>query len=824
MIWTSIAFFALLSISISTKIESRLEEEPSASQVIISNFTTGGNGCPQGAAGLSLSSDRKSFSVSFDKYQAYNGPGTSVRDKQPSCDLTVNLTHPADFQYSVSKTTYHGYAMLDQGVTGTMQAVYYFTTSAIKNSTTRAKISGPIRDVFTVNTEVPESTRVWSPCGVNLPLLKKTRNYKACRRALNLNRTIEPYFGLDPANDVNLKQNDVLAERLLKDGEPIEYNVRDVIDLSFLPCDKFLGNVQANDTMKVDYQAGTKNYQFVDDVPNALDGIHSNKLWDGLLGGWLPSPCKIFRGTVDSQDWIESVIFADVDSRDPTIVHLWFATKWVKGGVAREKNFALDYPEFFHAYSTNSKRLLSGSPSLHDYWESKIQDFSLLNLPDLTWADMAKHAFAVELVQRFQDIFTTSLTANLAWGRFKQASAIFENYMDWYVYDNGDIKMRGPEVPQFGMSLSLVARYVQYTGDTALIEKYKGKILTWAKLLTDLHDESLKLPVGHPYYGLLSGWGESDASLNLDSWRWSKPYWNNGAFTARGLKDLSKIPILAEYSEDWTSRAFQIINQTSRTLDRFHVIEDLTENEATSPAKWAHRVYAELLHASVLSSTHTDLVINSMQAYGITSLGVVANVTPLHAKSRDILGFISYGYALALLLQDRIDEFILFLYTHRYHIHNRGLWIAPEVAGTGGNSTTYCQPSQFGVPIVLRAALLFEHPGEEVLFVTRGVPRKWLSKVELGSRKHRRDGDSLALRHNWTQLDKKAGTIKTVLSFEKSPPGEVRIKFRLPKGRSLKAATINGTAAKWKGEEVIWKVGSNSMVATFKNVTIVGSF
>ncbi|KAH9208492.1 hypothetical protein DL95DRAFT_467720 [Leptodontidium sp. 2 PMI_412] len=680
--------------------------------------------------------------------------------------------------------------------------------------------------------------------------------------ALDLNRTIERFFGLDPANDVNLKLNDVLAEHLLKNGEPIEENVRDVIDMNFLPWDTFLGNVQANDTMTIDWQGATTNYAPLGDVPNALDGTHSNKSWDGLLGGWLPSSRKIFRGTIDSQDWIESIIFADVDSQDSTIIHMWFATKWVKGGIVREKNFGLNYPEFLPMRTRpTADDFYPALLRYMDYWESNVEDFSSPSLPDPTWADMTKHAFAVELVQRgggvasrygtfdrfyagsefegFQDIFTTSLTANLAWGRFKQARAIFENYMDWYVYDNGDINMRGPEVPQFGLSLSLVARYVQYTGDITLVEKYKGKILAWAKLLTDLHDESLRLPVGDPYYGLISGWSESDAALNSDSWRWSKPYWNNGAFAARGFKDLSKIQIFAEYAEDWTSRAAQIINQTSRTLDRFiqrnstppyvpvlanetnRVIEDLTENETTSPQRWAHRVYAELLQASVLSSTQTNLIINSMQAYGITSLGVVANVTPLRADTRDILGFISYGYALSLLLQDRIDEFILFLYTHRYHVHNRGLWIAAEVSSTGGSASTYCQPSQFGTPIVLRAALLFEHPDEEVLFVMRGVPRKWLSKGKVGIQKAPTRWGFVGFE---TQMEEKTGTITTVLNFEKPPPGEVRVKFRLPNGSQLKGATINGQAVDWKGEEVIWKVGTNSTVTTFKSVTVEGRF
>ncbi|TQN67915.1 hypothetical protein CSHISOI_07548 [Colletotrichum shisoi] len=430
--------------------------------------------------------------------------------------------------------------------------------------------------------------------------------------SLELNRTLGPFFDLNSANDVNLKQNDVLAERLLQDGEPIEEHVRDVVNMgmAYGPWDAFLGNVEANDTMTLNWQATTKNYMPLVDEPEAADGTHSNYTFDGLLGGWLPSPRKIFRGDVDTTDWIEVTTFADVR--------------------------------------------------------------------------------------------------------------------------------------------------------------------------------------------LISGWSESDALLRWDSWRWEKPYWNNGAFAARGLKDLSKIATFEQYAQDWQTRAAQLINQTSHTLDAViqrnltppyvpllpnettHVLEDLEEQGNASSQWWPRRVYSELLQASVLSSNLTDLVINSMQAYGITSLGVVANVTPLRAETRDILGFISYGYALTLLLQDRLDEF------------------------------------SFAVPILLRAALLLDHPNEEVLFVGRGVPRRWLSKGRVAIQKTPTKWGLVDLD---IQLDENADSVTTVLGFERGPPAEVRVKLRVPEGRELKAVTVDGKAAEWQGEEVTLRLGAST-----NNVTVVGNF
>src|SRR5207247_10539515 len=91
------------------------------------------------------------------------------------------------------------------------------------------------------------------------------------------------------------------------------------------------------------------------------------------------------------------------------------------------------------------------------------------------------------------------------------------------------------------------------------------------------------------------------------------------------------------------------------------------EKERPSPQQWAHRAYAELLQADVLPPKLANVVIDCMRAYGATTIGIVANVERPHPTGRDILGFISYGYAQMLLRLDRIEEFLLFLCSHRFY-------------------------------------------------------------------------------------------------------------------------------------------------------------
>ncbi len=54
--------------------------------------------------------------------------------------------------------------------------------------------------------------------------------------------------------------------------------------------------------------------------------------------------------------------------------------------------------------------------------------------------------------------------------------------------------MRGPETAQFGMTLSLLARYFNYTRDRALLLKHQSKIEATATLLCELHSPGKAYP------------------------------------------------------------------------------------------------------------------------------------------------------------------------------------------------------------------------------------------------------------------------------------------------------------------------------------------
>jgi hypothetical protein len=214
------------------------------------------------------------------------------------------------------------------------------------------------------------------------------------------------------------------------------------------------------------------------------------------------------------------------------------------------------------------------------------------------------------------------------------------------------------------------------------------------------------------------------------------------------------------------------------------------EKERPSPQQWPHRPYAELLQADVLPPRLANQVIDCMRAYGATTLGVVANVWRFQEDGREILGFISYGYAQALLRLDRIEEFLLFLYSHRYHAHTRGSWTAGEVTGITGDSATYCVPAQQTVPLIVRWMLVLEDSDEDKLYLAKGVPREWIVS-----------GEEIRIEHAPTRwgrvsfrLAAKPSAKSIVGQVELSgarAPKEVHFKLRLPLQDLLQSVTVN---------------------------------
>jgi hypothetical protein len=653
------------------------------------------------------------------------------------------------------------------------------------------------------------------------------------------------HLGLD-LKDIGLADRDLLADKLLADGDPAEAEVRQAAPpmdsthhggFGYRPSwNTIVGTRECSDTMPVYPQGNTRTYHPAQYF-RELNLERAQKRHEGLIGDWMPAVRKVFPG--DDGSYYEAVVFGDVLAKDRFIVQTWHRTTHIQEGRILKVVYGYSYPAYTRRrQDPSAEEFYRALLEFAEYWDRLMHDVVPITLPDRSWSDMATYAFVKEQIVRpggvypkygavdrdyygpeydgFQDIFTMSFYANMECGRLGPARDIFDNYFSGFVDGKGMVNMRGPETAQFGLTLSLIARYFNYTRDRALLAKHREKIEATAALLAELHDAALQLPATDPGYGLIHGWCESDSCLMPDPSIWWKPYFSNSAFAVRGWRDVAATWRSANFSDgealaaSWLRRSQQLQAALTRSIDA-NTKRDRTppyigplpgatltfreslQKEHPSEQGWPHRAYAELLQPGVLSDEQANLVIDCMRAYGATTLGVVANVEPPHPNGRDILGFISYGYAQALLRLDRIEEYILFLYAHRYHDHSRGSWTAGEVSGITGDGALFCIPAQQTIPLLVRWMLVFEDPDAERLYFGRGLPRAWVAS-----------GKPIGIEQaptRWGRVDYQLapqGENRLVATIGLAPQGhlpeELHASFRLPPGKSLAQLAVNGRA------------------------------
>ncbi|MGY4890056.1 UNVERIFIED_CONTAM: Tat pathway signal protein [Xanthomonas axonopodis] len=660
-----------------------------------------------------------------------------------------------------------------------------------------------------------------------------------------------PYFGLSLAQ-VAMAEADLLADRLLRDGDPDEAQVREVAPppASLLdpkdnggrwPWTTFVGTRESLDTMPILPNGRSRTWRPEHAFAELGEEALIKRREEGMLGGWMPAVRKVMRREGEPDSWYDVLVFADVRARDRFVVQTWHRTMKVKAGAIVAVHYTHSYPEFAPSRSAaTAEQFYAALIDFAAYWQQALDGTVQAQFPDASWNDMAQFAFARELVVRpggnypkygaverdyygneydgFQDTLTSSLYANLEWGRFAQAAAVLDNYFDEFVQDDGLPNMRGPEVGQFGLTLSLLARYLRYTGDAPRLRRLLPKIAATAQVLCALHDQALALPRTAHGHGLLHGWNESDACLFPDPSRWWKPYYANSALTIRGWEDIAQVWSAldgdAGQAMQWQRRAKQLRTRLEASL-RANVRRDLSPpyvgplpgttltfrqsllQEKPSEQQWPHRAYAELLQADVLPDDLAHLVIDCLRGHGGTSIGVVANIAPPEPGSRDLLGFISYGYAQQLLRLDRIEEYLLFVYAHRYQVHTRGSWTAGEVSGITGGMPLFCIPAQMTIPLLLRWMLVSDDGAGEQLFLARALPRAWLGSgapVGITAAPTRWGTVTLTLR-----TETAARCIRADVQLPERAPARTWLTLRTPAGTRLQRVLVDGRPARVQG-------------------------
>ncbi|HSU18447.1 MAG TPA: hypothetical protein VLI45_01775, partial [Acidobacteriaceae bacterium] len=486
------------------------------------------------------------------------------------------------------------------------------------------------------------------------------------------------HLGLD-MKDIGMSGPDLLADKLLANGDPNEDEVRRAAPPmnsvhrpganGRVSWNTFVGTRECSDTMPVYPSGNTRTYHPVQYFKE-LTQERANQRYEGLIGGWMPAVRKVMPG--DNGSHYEVTVFGDVLARDRFIVQTWHRTVHVDNGKIVKAEYGYSYPAYDRRrQEPTAEEFFRGLLAFAEYWEHQIADISAITLPDASWANMARYAFVKELIVRpggtypkygavdrdyygpeydgFQDIFTMSFYANMECGRLDMARAVFDGYFTDFTDAKAMINMRGPETAQFGLTLFLIAHYYHLTGDRALLLKHAEKIEATASLLSELLEEALRLPESDRGYGLIHGWCESDACLAPDPSVWWKPYFANSAFAVRGWREIAavwraaKLPGAETKAAEWDGRAKRLQELLTKSIDANtkrdmsppyvpllpgspYTFREAMEKERPCEQQWSHRCYTELLQADVVPDAQANAIVDTMRAYGATTIGVVANV------------------------------------------------------------------------------------------------------------------------------------------------------------------------------------------------------
>jgi hypothetical protein len=174
-----------------------------------------------------------------------------------------------------------------------------------------------------------------------------------------------------------------------------------------------------------------------------------------------------------------------------------------------------------------------------------------------------------------------------------------------------------------------------------------------------------------------------------------------------------------------------------------------------------------------------------------------------------------------LLRLDRIEEYLLFLYSHRFHDHTPGSWVAGEVSGITGGTAIFCIPAQQTIPLLVRWMLALEDSDEERLYLAKGLPRTWLAtEKEIGIEQAPTRWGRVTFKMSAKMASKRV-TATVALPRTGTPPKEIHLKMRLPAEHTLRSATVNGRAAAIGGAH-----GDTVVIATgsARQFDVVGEF
>jgi hypothetical protein len=669
-------------------------------------------------------------------------------------------------------------------------------------------------------------------------------------------------YGGHTLDEINNSAADLLGNEILaRPGDP-EY---EEVARIFPPIRKiktysFVGTPQTIDKVGFVYGGRTPNFDPAPYYP-AINKIRDDgKVLDGLVGGYLPVLRFVYPES--EGNWTEMVAFAPLrmSNGNDQIQPVWYRIVRIERGSLKWARYVDSYHPFPPRTDYDPKVFYRDLANLNNGWKKMLEPGMKIELPDERVANMARFSLVRDMMTRvndfphygafdkdyagsehdgFPDTFTVDTAAMLDWGLVSVAGRYIDNYFGKFVRDDGSILYRGPETGQYGRMLTLVAQYVNFGGDPAILLRRRSRIDGVTKLLLALREKAKTLPRDNPAYGMIAGWSEADACLDPDPPRYMQPYFSNSAEAARGFRDLGRVwtkigkqagnaeltawgERLVRESEDLqkdmqTAISRSILQSDGKPVlpsiagvkEPFHIV---VPRDETDPQFRSYRAYMEMLYSGLLTKEQAKMVVDYRSTHHDVILGVP---TAYGYKTGELAGFLSYGHGYGLIQYDMTREALLMMYSIMAHQYTRGTWTAPETRSViiDRPAAPYCTPAQLVVSLMTRWLLVFEDPQSETLWLGKAIPRKWLDdgktiKVSDAPTRWGRVGFAIS-----SHL--KDNTIVAELHLPSAFSAVTNLRLRSPEGTKLNSVTLNGkpwTHFNADNEEVTIPAGTSGTI------------
>jgi hypothetical protein len=635
---------------------------------------------------------------------------------------------------------------------------------------------------------------------------------------------------------------DVLREELLHDGrDPTLAEVaacypaaRHALFEGHLRPHTFVGTGISSDVVPLYYKDVTMVSRVPIGVmaPGSERAMERGELWEGLVGGWAPLVRTVYPTGQDDEAW-EVITFGSSVTANAAQQPVWYRFAHLKAGRAVE----VKYVDSFLPHPLTGERLAERFYSeLLDtlaYWDGETSGG--MEVTGWDWlSDRSRHALAREMITRrgdfpkygiadqayagaehdgFQDVLVSSVLAHLEWGRFDKARAYLDNYLTYFVRPDGTLHYRGPEMGKYGVMLTCIGLYFDYTRDASLLDSQREKIDAIVGMLIGRWTAARERSPSDPAYGMIAGYHEADINFltpNVYEIDYDRPYLSNTGEIWRGLRDLASAYVsmgeersderLATRGRELGRTAADIFEDARNGVERSWITKDgvtgLPIIAGDKTFYWEHpyrarpesydenRVWSELYFGGAATKDTVQRIWDIAGERGHTTLGVFNN-------RKSLVGFLVWEEIAGLLQHDMIPEALLTFFAQAIHAHTRGTWTAIECVDMDrerGAHSPYCLPAQMTVPIAAKWLLVFEDPITGVMTLGHGVPREQLAhgrSLGVAAAPTRRGNLAYTL---ISRIDD--GEIDARVTLPPRPGTAIRLRLRAPGPRTLASVTI----------------------------------